>query len=395
MNKHSGLRRPSYTDRNGKKKQSKIWWMDYFCKGCMDHPKGGRHQESTGKKLQRQAQGELDIKRGIAAEGKPIASVNEIRIAELFQGVRHHAKIRCKPSTQAEYEDKIKNHLEPFFLGYRAVDLCYDDSIIRSFIAKKKETLQEKGPNKGKPLSEATIDGMLSVLILAFSLASNKLEGRHPRIKKFNPENSRKGYFNDKEHQTLLSHFPDDVRRVAEVAYITGWRVPSELLSRQRRHVDWKAGKLILEPGESKNKEPRIFPFTKELREILEEQEAATKALERHKGMLIPWLFHHEGEPMVVKSNRGWKYQRYFLETWKAALQAAGLAGRIRHDFRRSATRNFDLLPDHIGMKLTGHKTARIYQAYKAIGEADLFEAVKKLDDANPRESNVKDTKQA
>jgi hypothetical protein len=39
-------------------------------------------------------------------------------------------------------------------------------------------------------------------------------------------------------------------RPVFETAYLTGWRVKSELLRRQRHHVDLAAGWLRLEPGE-------------------------------------------------------------------------------------------------------------------------------------------------
>jgi integrase len=42
------------------------------------------------------------------------------------------------------------------------------------------------------------------------------------------------------------------------VMEITGWRSWSEIASRRRSHVDWKAGELILEAGEAKNSEPRI-----------------------------------------------------------------------------------------------------------------------------------------
>ena len=39
--------------------------------------------------------------------------------------------------------------------------------------------------------------------------------------------------------------------------YITGWRVKSEILTRQWAHVDFHSGWLRLEPGETKNAEGR------------------------------------------------------------------------------------------------------------------------------------------
>src|SRR3990172_8720627 len=95
------------------------------------------------------------------------------------------------------------------------------------------------------------------------------------------------------------------------------------------------------------HQEPRIFPFTAELRSILEEQEQATRELERERGVFIPFLFHHDSEPFAkFYEKRGyWKPTRYFLSVWKKAASAAGLAGRIRHDFRRTAVQDLIASP--------------------------------------------------
>jgi len=42
------------------------------------------------------------------------------------------------------------------------------------------------------------------------------------------------------------------------MAYITGWRFKSEILTRQKRHVDLKAGWLRLDANETKNDEGRM-----------------------------------------------------------------------------------------------------------------------------------------
>ena len=57
---------------------------------------------------------------------------------------------------------------------------------------------------------------------------------------------------------------------MAETAFVTGWRVKSEILTRQWHHVDFDAGWLRLEPGETKNGEDRMFPLTPQLRATLE-----------------------------------------------------------------------------------------------------------------------------
>jgi hypothetical protein len=55
------------------------------------------------------------------------------------------------------------------------------------------------------------------------------------------------------------------------VAYITGWRVPSVLLTRKwREHVDLRNGWLRLELGETKTGQGRMFLLVSVLRELVE-----------------------------------------------------------------------------------------------------------------------------
>jgi len=79
---------------------------------------------------------------------------------------------------------------------------------------------------------------------------------------------------------------------------VTGWRVKSELLTRQWAHVDLKNGWLRLEPGETKNGEGRMFPLTPKLRTILERQRERTEAVAKETGRIVPWVFHRGGRPI-------------------------------------------------------------------------------------------------
>jgi integrase len=74
-------------------------------------------------------------------------------------------------------------------------------------------------------------------------------------------DSARKGFFGRDQYEAVLRHLPEFLRPVATIAYITGWRTKSELLTRQWRHVDFANGWLRLEPGESKNGQARNFPF--------------------------------------------------------------------------------------------------------------------------------------
>ncbi|MFQ5520326.1 MAG: hypothetical protein ACE5FK_02910 [Candidatus Methylomirabilia bacterium] len=71
------------------------------------------------------------------------------------------------------------------------------------------------------------------------------------------------------------------MRPAFEAAYITGWRIKAEILTRQKPHVDLSAGWLRREPGETKNEDGRMFPVTPALRAVLERQLARTREIEK------------------------------------------------------------------------------------------------------------------
>src|SRR5262249_25460457 len=136
----------------------------------------------------------------------------------------------------------------------------------------------------------------------------------------------------------VLAALPASLRPVIEFAYITGWRIPSEVLPLQWRQVDFDAGEIRLDPETTKNRAGRVFPMTDDLRALLDTQREQHDAL-KQRGTITPWVFFR----MVAKGRRGPKEPRpivAFTKAWKAACRAAGCPGRIPHDFRRTAVRS-------------------------------------------------------
>jgi integrase len=218
----------------------------------------------------------------------------------------------------------------------------------------------------------ATIHYELAILKRMFSLAIQK--GRlalKPHIPAIEVRNTRTGFFEEAEFRAVQDNLPNELRPVAEFAYLTGWR-KQEILQLQWHQIDFAAGIVRLEPGFTKNDEGRTFPFKAypALKALLETQRANSDAFQQSREVIVPWVFHRNGR--AIKDYR---------KAWRDACSKAGVPGRIPHDFRRTAVRNLERagVPRSVAMKLTGHKTESVYRRYAIVSEADLSEGVAKL----------------
>jgi integrase len=232
-------------------------------------------------------------------------------------------------------------------------------------------------------VSNGEINRELTTLRRMFSLAIESERLLHaPYIAELEEDNVRQGFFEPEQFSAVLAHLPEAIRPVIQFAAITGWRIDSEVLTLEWRQVDFAARTVRLEPGTTKNREGRMFPFTRELRLVLQTQWAEQEEL-RKAGHLTPYVFVR----MVAKGRGGDKSPKpitSFAKAWKTACTAAGCPGRIPHDFRRTAVRSLERagVPRSVAMKLTGHKTESVYRRYAIVSEGDLTDAARKLDAA-------------
>jgi len=177
--------------------------------------------------------------------------------------------------------------------------------------------------------------------------------GRIPHVQLLAERNRRKGFFEAAQFHAVLENLPADLKPLAEVAYITGWRIASELVPLQWAAVDFTNGLNRIE--DSKNGEAREFYFTPKLRTVLEQQRQRTQAMEQHLGCIIRTVFWRVKGPGVPQDGTP---VGAFRKAWASACVKAGLgseqrddaghlisrkAHRIPHDFRRTAVRNLEL----------------------------------------------------
>jgi integrase len=343
---------PTYLDRaTSERKVSAVFWIRYY-----HH--GRKYRESSGSTVHADAVRLLKDRIARAGLGKPVtANIERTDFEALAEMLLNEYKANGRRSLKRV--SQALAHLRGYFGNSRAIEMTSDR--MTAYVAQR----QEEGA------AAATINRELAALKRSFRLASHA--GRVasvPHIAMLREDNARKGFFEREQFEAVLRHLPDYLKPVMETAYATGWRGPSEILTRKKHHLDVDGGWLRLEPGESKNREGRQFPLTPKLRQILEAQIERTRELEVATEKIIPWLFHRKGEPI-----------RNYYRAWNKACDDAGVPGRLVHDFRRTAVRNLERsgVPRSAAMKMTGHRTEAVYRRYAIVDETMLKEGGVKL----------------
>lgn len=349
-----------------------VWMMQYF-------QDGRRVRKSTGTDDEKEAQARLNAATTDAGRGVPTeAKVGKIKFdtaaADLLTDYANN-----QYDSEDDAEGRIRNHLTPFFGGLKMTAI--KTPLVNKYIAHRRK---QKAAN-------ATINRELGLLKRMFTLAHRaELLVFKPYIPKLDEHNVRKGFFEDDAFARVCSYLDPEIADVARFAYITGWRADSEILPLEWRQIDLKAGTVTLDPDTTKNDDPRVFPITDDLREILDRRAAARDAAAA-AGHVVPWVFFR----MVAKGRRGLspKHKAHaaiaptpapiisFRKQWKSACIAAGVPGALVHDFRRTAVRNMNRrgVPERVAMLLTGHKTRAVFDRYRIVNEADLRDAAARL----------------
>jgi integrase len=355
----------------------RVWMMKYYQDGRLI-------RKTTGTDDEKEAQAQLNAATTDAGRGVPTgAKVGKLKFDaaadDLLADYANNAY-----DSEDDAEGRIRNHLTPFFGGMKLTAI--KTPLINAYIKRR----------RGQKAANATINRELGLLKRMFTLAHRaELIVFRPYIPKLDEHNTRKGFFEDDAFARVCRRLTPEIAAVATVAYITGWRIDSEILPLEWRQVDLKAGTVTLDADTTKNDEPRVFPMTDDLRTVFEARQeihAATEAA----GQLTPRVFFrlvakgrrglsakHRGHAAIVPTPKPIKR---FNKQWATACKLAGCPGRIPHDFRRTAIRNMSRrgVPERVAMLLTGHKTRAVFDRYRIVNETDLRDAQARLNGQLP-----------
>jgi integrase len=153
-------------------------------------------------------------------------------------------------------------------------------------------------------------------------------------------KNVRKSFLRARPVPAILKHLPSEYHALFEIAYITGWRMRSELLTRKWRHVDFGGeGWLRIDAGEAKDATgwPRVSVHGQYARGPRTSAEVRVESGEAHQG----------GDPVVFYRPDGVRIHRFY-EPWRDACKAlASNASRTSFAGRCQELGTCGRSPDH------------------------------------------------
>jgi integrase len=323
---------------------SRRWWVKYYQNGRGMRESSHSRKESVAKRLLKLREG--DIEHGLPVNPK----LNRIRFDEAAEDLKREYAVNGRRSAD-ELERRIRLHLIPAFGGRRLAAITTPE--INTFMLKRQAdviVMGEGDQRKERNVSNGEINRELTTLKRIFNLArQNGKLIQVPHIPMLKERNVRTGFFERAQLERVLNLLPPAVRPAVQFAYITGWRIPSEVLPLQWRHVDFEAHVVRLDPHTTKNDEGRTFPVHR----------CPTRASGGSEGRARPLESRRGSVPLGVPPNRqeGQRQANHSLhEGLEERMRESWNPGRIPHDLRRTAVRN---LGGHPNPTINRHRKSR------------------------------------
>lgn len=338
-----------------KGRETNVWWLDYSTRGK-------RHRESSGTTSKRAALEVLRVRIGKRNDGTLSGRPERVTLADLKGGLQRNyiaaGNVSWGRAAQAFA------HLEAHFgADARAI------TITRACVADYQAARLKDGASRNSVRYE------VAILSAAFGVAvTNEVLAAKPSFKLVAAGDKRTGFFEAGDFAALVVELPPDIADLVCFLRFTGWR-RGEGIGLLWAQVDWddttyheERREPVVGPnaciriGEAQTKggDAREFPISDapELRDLLLARWGARNGLH---------VFHRKGASVGD-----------FRKVWSTACKKAGLVGRLVHDLRRSAARDFRRAGVSEGeiMKLCGWKTRAMFDRYNIIDAADLRSAI-------------------
>jgi integrase len=230
---------------------------------------------------------------------------------------------------------------------------------------------QSVSERTGRPFSGTTVNKVISLARRIYYL------GMDAGIVSTNPfarrgvykEEPRGKYIPDDEFWELYEYFPEFLKPVACVAYMTGMR-RGEILELTWDRVDFDEGCIDLTSEDTKTSEPRKIYFNS----IPKLKNVFVGARNRRK----------KGQPLVFTTPDGKSISNkwYLQRVLKRACKQTGLGPYRLHDLRHTFNTNMVKagVEKVVVMKLTGHKTFAMFARYSHLDREQGEAAMKKLE---------------
>jgi integrase len=228
-------------------------------------------------------------------------------------------------------------------------------------------------------VADATINRTLAFLRLAYNLAiQQETLNRAPFIRHLSEDgNEREGFLTPAQFEKLLPYIPPDLQDFVAWGYATGQR------RGETTQMTWGMvhGNAVHIPKEiTKTKKGRVLPLDTKLAAIIERRRKAARQVEIDGTTQLSEYIFHRGDGQRIGS---------FEKSWKTACKAAGLAGTLYHDCRRSAVKNLiDAgVPRAIAMKVSGHRSEAVFERYNIKLDEQVRAAMEQAEAYRAREA--------
>ena len=354
-----------------KRARSKHWQLKYPVGDTWRYESSGTTDKQTAKRL-------LAQKVYLASAGTLPGTATFEQAIDLLL---NDARVRGLRSVKRL--ERAARALLARFEGLRAKDL-------------NRSTLVKYAADRQEECTPDTVKFELDVARRALKLAQiERWISDLPEFPRIEHLHVRASFFDAHEWAQVRGRLRPDFRDAADFAFLSGWRQMEVLDLRWKPNVDLLAELVRLDEGSTKSGAGRVLPFANypQVAEVMERRRQVTERLAA-AGVISPWVFcfaeplrirgrtyHAAGAPLF-RPDRDRGLPTALREEWAAACKAAGLPGRMFHDLRRSAARNFERagIPRSVARRFGGWSD-KIYSRYAIGAESELGAAVGQVAD--------------